>query len=115
MFRAFRRASPSGCRVGGCAGEVVLVASIETGQVQFAIDEVVQGVFEGAGQQLPFEIDGKKARAGINVFVAGHGCAFKENTPMTLDIQFGSQQNAAMKILFLQPRWGSLEKSMNIS
>jgi hypothetical protein len=55
-----------GRRVGGCAGEVVLVAGVEAGQVELVIDQVVQGVFEGAGQQLPFEIDGKEARAGVD-------------------------------------------------
>jgi len=36
------------------------------------VDQVVEGVFEAAGQQLPFEIDGNKARAGVDVLVAGH-------------------------------------------
>jgi hypothetical protein len=29
------------------------------------IDQGVQGVFEGVGQELPFEIDGYEARAGV--------------------------------------------------
>lgn len=37
------------------------------------IDEVVEGVFEGAGKELPFEIDGDEARAGVDVLLAGHG------------------------------------------
>jgi hypothetical protein len=35
------------------------------------IDEVVQGVFEGARQQLPFEINGDEARAGVDVSCTG--------------------------------------------
>ena len=60
-------------RVGRRAGEIILVAGIETGEIKFVIDEVVQGVLEGAGLQLPFEINGYEARAGVDVFVAGHG------------------------------------------
>jgi hypothetical protein len=62
-----------GRRVGGGTGEVVLVAGVEPAQVQFVIDQVVQRVFEGAGKQLPLQIDGKEARAGVDGFVAGHG------------------------------------------
>jgi len=36
------------------------------------IDEVIEGVFEGAGKQLPMQVDGKKTRAGVDVLVAGH-------------------------------------------
>ena len=60
-------------RVGAGAGEVVLVAAIKSGKIDLVIDQVVQRVLEGAGQQQPFEIDGKEARAGVDVFVAGHG------------------------------------------
>ena len=93
-----------GRRVGAGAGEVVLVAGIEAAEVKFVIDKVVQGVFEGAGQQLPFEIDGNEARAGVDVFVAGHGRLSERDPPMTLDIPDGSQQNAGMKRVFLQLR-----------
>lgn len=61
-----------GRRVGGCTGEIILVAGVEAGQIEPMIDQVVQGVFEGAGMQLPFEIDGNEALAGVYVFVAGH-------------------------------------------
>jgi hypothetical protein len=44
--------------LGASAGAVILVPCNEAGQVELAIDEVVQGVLEGAVQQLPFEIDG---------------------------------------------------------
>jgi hypothetical protein len=82
----------------------VLVARSEAGQIELVIDEVVERVFEGAGKQLPFEIDGDQARAGVDVLVAGHGIGSKRDACMTLDIPFGSQQNAAMKRVFLQLR-----------
>ena len=91
-------------RVGTGAGAVVLVAGIEAGEIQFVIDEVVQGMFEGARLQLPFEIDGKKARAGVDGLVAGHGVGSKRDAPMTLDIPFGSRHDAGMKRVFLQRR-----------
>jgi hypothetical protein len=94
-----------GRRVGGCTGEIILVAGVEPGQIELMVDEVVQRVFEGAGQELPFEINGNEARAGVDCLVPGHGSLSKGNSLMTLDIPFGSQQNAAMKRLFLQPRW----------
>ena len=71
------------------------------------IDQIVQGVFEGAGKQLPFEINDYEARAGVDVLLAGHEIDSKRDAPMTLDIPFGSQQNARMKRLFLQLRWAS--------
>lgn len=81
-------------RVGAGAGEVVLVAGIEALEIDLAIDEVVQGMLESAGQKLPLQIDGKKPRAGINVLVAGHAGPPKPNTPSSLDIPFGSRQDA---------------------
>jgi hypothetical protein len=61
-------------------------------------------MLEGAGQQLPFEIHGEEARAGVDVFVAGHGIGSIQDALMTLDIPFGSRQDARMKRLFLQLR-----------
>jgi hypothetical protein len=61
-------------------------------------------MLEGAGQQLPFEIDGKKTRAGVDVLVAGHEISSRRDDPMTLDIPFGSRQDARMNELFLQLR-----------
>ena len=74
------------------------------GTIKLLIDEVVQGVFEGAGVQLALEINGNEARAGVDVLVAGHGIGSKRDTCMTLDIPFGSPQNARMKRRFLRPR-----------
>lgn len=66
---------------------------------------MIQRVLEAAGQQLPFKINGNQARAGVNVLVAGHGSVSESDLLMTLDIPFGSQQNAVMNELFLQRRW----------
>ena len=60
---------------------VVAEARVEAGQVEFVIEQVIQRVLEGAGQQLPCKIDRQEARAGIDVFVAGHGERPKE-TPL---------------------------------
>jgi hypothetical protein len=59
-------------RVGGSASQVVLVAGVEATEGQLVVDQVIEGVLEAAGQQLPFEIDGNEARAGVDVLVAGH-------------------------------------------
>ena len=59
-------------RVGGGAGQVVVVARIEAGQIDLVVEQVIQRVLEGAGQQLPLQIDREKSRAGVDVFVAGH-------------------------------------------
>lgn len=89
---------------GRRGGVVVAVAGVEARQVEFAVDQVIERVFEGAGQQLPFKIDGKKPRAGVDGFVAGHGenpvCTSHWNRVMPS----GSQHNAGMNSLFLQRR-----------
>jgi hypothetical protein len=46
----------------------------------------------------------------VNVLVAGHEFSSKRDAPMTLDIPFGSRQDARMNELFLQLRWTSKEK-----
>jgi hypothetical protein len=61
-------------------------------------------VFEGTGQQLPFEIDGDQPRAGVDVFVAGHDSSFARTYALSIDIPFGSRHDASMKRLFLQLR-----------
>ena len=45
---------------------------IETGQVQLAVDQVIHGMFDGAGEELPLQVNSKKARAGVYVFVTRH-------------------------------------------
>jgi len=36
------------------------------------IEEVIQGVFESAGQELPLQVNGEKSGTGVDVFVARH-------------------------------------------
>ena len=69
-----RRGRPwAGQRGGGAgAGGVVAITGIETGELEFVVDEVIQGRLEGAGQELPRQIDGEEARAGVYDFAAGH-------------------------------------------
>ena len=59
--------------VGGGAGIVVAVAGIEDGEVEFIIDQVVQRILEGAGQDLLVKGDGDElALAVVVFFVACH-------------------------------------------
>lgn len=48
------------------------IADIEAGKINLVIDQVVQGVVEGAGEKLPLQINGDKARAGVDVLVTRH-------------------------------------------
>lgn len=73
---------------------------IESGEIKLVIDQLIQGMFEGVRQELPFEISGDEARAGVDILVAGHG----KFSLMTLDIPFGSPQNTTMNRLSLQLR-----------
>lgn len=87
---------------GAC--EVVLIAGVESGEVDFVVDEVAQGVLEGAGQQLPFKINGNQARAGVDSLVTGHEGLSSRTSSSSLVIPFGSPQNVPMEKLFLQLR-----------
>jgi hypothetical protein len=49
-----------------------VVAAIELGEVKFVVDQIVEGVLEGAGQQLSFKIDGDEPGAGVDMLVARH-------------------------------------------
>ena len=93
--------------IGGGTGCIVAETGIETGQIELVIDQVVHGMFEGAGQKLSLQVDGEKPGAGVDVFVACH--LFLQNIVhhFDLDIYFGSRQDAVMKILFLQLRWAA--------
>jgi len=46
------------------------VASVEIRQIEVMIEQLVQCVFERAGQKLLRQIDGKKSRTGVDVLVA---------------------------------------------
>ena len=39
----------------------------------FVVEQMVQCVFDGAGDELPLQVYREKARAGVNVFVTRHG------------------------------------------
>ena len=69
------------------------------------VEQVVQCVFECAGYQLLLQVYREKARAGVDVFVAGHVCASKLVCYFDLDICFGSRHDAGMKRLLLQFRY----------
>ena len=59
--------------IGGGAGIVIAVAGIEDGEVEFVIDQVVQRVLEGAGEDLLVKGDGNElALAVVVLFVACH-------------------------------------------
>lgn len=92
-------ASPSRCnvrRIGAGADEVVFVAGIKALEIDLVIDEVVQGMFDSARQKLALQIDSKQTRAGVDYLVACHFHLPKPNARWSLDIPFGSQQNAPM-------------------
>jgi hypothetical protein len=57
---------------GRRTGVVVVEASVEGAEVDLVVEQMVQRVLEGAGQSLGFEVNGKKARAGVDLLVAGH-------------------------------------------
>ena len=61
-----------GRRVGTRTDLVVVEARVERAQVDLAVEQVVQRVLEGAGQQLRLEIDGQEPGAGVDMLVAGH-------------------------------------------
>jgi hypothetical protein len=65
---------------------------------------VIQCVLETAREQLPFEIDGNESRAGVDGFVARQEGLLQNIPSQILAMPFGSQQNADMKRVFLQPR-----------
>ena len=104
-LRAWRRCShPVLLRVCGRARYVIAEANIKTGEIELVVDQVIHGMFEGARQKLLLQVNGEKARAGVDVFVARHLLLQIIAPHFDLDIYFGSRQDARMKILFLQPR-----------
>jgi hypothetical protein len=36
------------------------------------IEQVIERMFEGAGKQLPLQVNGNETGAGVDVFVTGH-------------------------------------------
>jgi hypothetical protein len=62
---------------------VVAKASIEAREVDGVVEQVVQRVLEGAGEELARQIDGQQLRLGIDVLVPGHGRRGREETTRT--------------------------------
>ena len=91
-------------RIGRGTVQVVTVTGIETGKIEFVIEQVMHGMLETAGQQLFLQIDGEKTRAGVDDLVTGHDVTAKWNIAWTLVIPVGSPQNAGMMDIFLQRR-----------
>lgn len=54
----------------------------------------MQSVLETPRQEQMLQIDGKKPWAGVNMLVAGHPCLSQPNALLSLDIPFGSRQDA---------------------
>ena len=90
--------------IGGGTGQVIAVAVIKAREINRVVDQPVEGVLKGAGMELPFQINGEEARAGVDGFVAGHVGVLGSNTSTTIDIPFGSRHSAGMNELFLQLR-----------
>ena len=75
------------------------------------VDQVVERMFERAGEQLPFKIDSDEPWAGLDLLVLRHPALHMQNH-WSLVIPFGSQHNANMNRLFLHRRW---EQSLAMS
>jgi hypothetical protein len=59
--------------VGSSSGDVVLETFVKVGEVQLMINEMAQGVFESAGEDLLRKVNGNKFALGIGVrFVTSH-------------------------------------------
>jgi len=58
---------------GGGTFAVVLVAGVESGEVEFVVDQIAQGVLETAGLDLLVEIHRQQFQAFVDWFVARHG------------------------------------------
>ena len=55
------------------------------------VEQVIQCVLEGAGKELSLQIDRKKARAGVDVFVTRHAIfSIRLSSSFDLDTRNGS-------------------------
>ena len=61
-----------GRRISSSARCIVAEADIEAGEIELVVDQVIHGVFEGAGQELPLQVNSEKSGTGVDVFVARH-------------------------------------------
>ena len=51
--------------VGPGAGLIIAKTGIEQGKIKLVVDEVIQGIFEGAGQNLVGEVDRNELALGV--------------------------------------------------
>lgn len=51
---------------------VIVEAGIKVRKIKFVVVQVIQRMFEGAGEKLPLQVHCKKSRTGVDVFVACH-------------------------------------------
>lgn len=59
--------------VGGSAFDVVVVAGVESGEVEFFVHQMTKGEFKGARLDLPVEIHRQEFHALVDGFESGHG------------------------------------------
>ena len=59
-------------RISWRAGIIITVTGIEMRQVKLMINEIIEGMFEGAGTQLFRQIEGNELQIGVEVVVARH-------------------------------------------
>jgi hypothetical protein len=62
-----------GRRIGGGPSRIIAEPRIEDREVNGLLQQVVDGVFKGAGEELPRQIDGQELGLSVDVLVAGHG------------------------------------------
>ena len=80
-------------------GRVVPEAGVEMRQVDRVVEQMVERVLEGAGQELPRQVDGQEARVRIDVFVAGH-VGVLDGTAPGLHIRCSSHPRAHAEFRF---------------
>ena len=93
-----------GRRIGRRARPIIAVALIKAGEIELVVNQVVQRVLKTTRKKLSLKINREKARAGVNVLIAGHIEYPICNTHWIVDIPIGSRQHAQMNRDFLQPR-----------
>ena len=55
--------------IGGSPGFFVLIALVKKGKIKLVVDEMIQGVFKGAGEDLFLEMDGNEFTFSIALFL----------------------------------------------
>ena len=58
------------------------------------VDEVIQSMLEGAGEQLPLQVNGKETRAGVDVLIARHASVSSQNPCRDVDADKRLRQDA---------------------